>query len=70
MSKIKYYELKSVGCHIDKTGMTYPTFKNGKPDLSNPTHINDIENEEWFDTLDNNDKYTTIIIKHTMEREC
>ena len=33
-------------------------------------YINDIENEEWFDTLDNNDKYTTIIIKHTMEREC
>jgi len=56
MNKIKYYELKSVGCHINEKGYTYPTLKDGEIDLSNPFHIEDIEENEWFNTLSKKDK--------------
>ena len=50
-------ELESVGCVIDENGVTYPqspdnedgTF--GGYDEDGGFHVNDIENEEWFDAL-------------------
>ena len=53
---MKYYELKSVGCHIDKDGYTYPTLRDGSPDLEDPCHIDDITNDEWYDSLSQKDR--------------
>ena len=56
MNKIKqYYVLLSVGYAIDEDGFTYPMFESGIPDLSNPYHIEDIYQDEWFDALSQND---------------
>ena len=45
-------ELESVGCCIDtKTGMTYPMYADGTHDEEMGCHLEDIENDEWFDTL-------------------
>ena len=48
--------LSSVGCVIDKTtGITFPIHADDTIDWDGGTHIHDIENEEWFDNLSQND---------------
>ena len=45
-------ELNSVGCVIDENGVTYPMLADGPGiDGDGACHINDIENEEFFDAL-------------------
>ena len=48
-------ELKSVGCVIDENGVTYPMLVDGDYDVDGACHINDIENEEFFDNLSQED---------------
>ena len=43
--------LDSVGNVIDENGVTYPMLSDGGHDIFAGVHINDIENEEWFDAL-------------------
>ena len=43
--------LDSVGNVIDENGVTYPMLADGGHDIFAGVHINDIENEEWFDAL-------------------
>ena len=43
--------LNSVGCVIDENGVTYPMLVDGGYDEDGGFHVNDIENEEWFDAL-------------------
>ena len=53
-----YTLLESVGCHIGEDGFTYPhTDEHGIPDLSDDmgVHLEDIEDDEWFDTLSRED---------------
>lgn len=52
----KIMELNSVGCGIDETGMVYPQLQNGNYDLEMGNHISEIDNEEWFEQLNDNDK--------------
>ena len=48
--------LSSVGCVIDKsTGITFPIHSDGTIDWDGGTHIHDIENEEWFESLSDKD---------------
>ena len=48
--------LSSVGCVIDKsTGVTFPIHKDDTIDWDGGTHIHDIENEEWFESLSQKD---------------
>ena len=48
--------LSSVGCVIDKsTGVTFPIHKDDTIDWDGGTHIHDIENEEWFESLSEKD---------------
>ena len=44
-------ELNSVGNVIDENGVTYPMLVDGGYDIFGGIHINDIENEEFFDAL-------------------
>ncbi len=44
-------ELNSVGNVIDENGVTYPMLVDGGYDVFGGIHINDIENEEFFDAL-------------------
>ena len=48
-------ELKSVGNVIDENGVTYPMLVDGGYDIFAGVHINDIENEEFFDALSDED---------------
>ena len=54
-------ELESVGCVIDENGVTYPQYPDnedgtfGGYDDDGGFHVNDIENEEWFDALSQED---------------
>ena len=49
-------ELNSVGCVIDENGVTYPMLVDGLGiDGDGACHINDIENEEFFDALSDED---------------
>ena len=49
-------ELNSVGCVIDENGVTYPMLADGLGiDGDGACHINDIENEEFFDALSQED---------------
>ena len=48
-------ELNSVGCVIDENGVTYPMLVDGDYDIDGACHVNDIENEEWFDALSQED---------------
>ena len=48
-------ELNSVGCVIDENGVTYPMLVDGGYDEDGACHINDIENEEFFDALSTED---------------
>ena len=48
--------LSSVGCVIDKsTGITFPIHSDDKIDWDGGTHVYDIENEEWFESLSQKD---------------
>ena len=48
--------LSSVGCVIDKsTGVTFPIHTDDTIDWDGGTHIHDIENEEWFESLSEKD---------------
>ena len=47
--------LDSVGCVIDENGVTYPMLVDGDYDIDGACHINDIENEEFFDALSQED---------------
>lgn len=49
-------ELNSVGCGIDENGIVYPQLQNGNYDLEMGNHISEIDNEEWFEQLNDNDK--------------
>jgi hypothetical protein len=48
-------ELNSVGNVIDENGVTYPMLVDGGYDIFGGIHINDIENEEFFDALSTED---------------
>ena len=48
-------ELNSVGCVIDENGVTYTMLVDGDYDVDGACHINDIENEEFFDALSQKD---------------
>ena len=48
-------ELESVGCVIDENGVTYPMLVDGGHDIFAGVHVNDIENDEWFDALSQED---------------
>ena len=48
-------ELNSVGNVIDENGVTYPMLVDGGYDVFGGIHINDIENEEFFDALSTED---------------
>ena len=51
-----FVELKSVGCWFNKEdGMTYAALIEGGWDELSGAHIDDIENNEWFDTLSQKD---------------
>ena len=52
---MKLYNLESVGNVIDENGVTYPMLADGGHDIFAGVHINDIENEEWFDALSQED---------------
>jgi len=47
--------LNSVGNVIDENGVTYPMLADGGYDIFGGIHINDIENEEFFDALSQED---------------
>ena len=47
--------LNSVGNVIDEDGVTYPMLVDGGYDIFGGIHINDIENEEFFDALSTED---------------
>ena len=47
--------LESVGNVIDENGVTYPMLADGGHDIFAGVHVNDIENEEWFDALSQED---------------
>ena len=47
--------LNSVGNVIDENGVTYPMLADGGHDIFAGVHINDIENEEFFDALSQDD---------------
>ena len=47
--------LDSVGNVIDENGVTYPMLADGGHDIFAGVHINDIENEEFFDALSQED---------------
>ena len=58
-------ELESVGCCIDtKTGMTYPMYADGSWDEEMGCHLEDIETDEWFDALSDEDR---VIVNRVME---
>ena len=47
--------LNSVGNVIDEDGVTYPMLVDGGYDIFGGIHIDDIENEEFFDALSQED---------------
>ena len=47
--------LESVGNVIDENGVTYPMLVGGGYDIFGGIHINDIENEEFFAALSQED---------------
>ena len=57
--------LNSVGCVIDENGVTYPQYPDnedgtfGGYDEDGAFHVDDIENDEWFDALSTED-WTTL----------
>jgi hypothetical protein len=53
---LKITQLKGVGCGLGGNGMVYPQLSNGEYDFDNGTHILDIDNTDWFKSLDTNDE--------------
>jgi len=53
---LKITELNSVGSGLCDNGMVYPQLSNGEYDLDTGTHILDIDNTDWFKSLDTNDE--------------
>jgi len=47
--------LNSVGNVIDENGVTYPMLADGGHDIFAGVHINDIDNEDFFDALSQDD---------------
>ena len=47
--------LNSVGSVIDENGIVYPMLEDGGHDTLAGVHVNDIENDEWFDALSQED---------------
>ncbi len=47
--------LESVGNVIDENGVTYPMLVDGGYDIFGGIHVNDIENDEFFDALSTED---------------
>ena len=47
--------LDSVGCVVDENGVTYPMLVDGGYDEDGGIHINDIEEEYWFESLSDED---------------
>ena len=45
------FKLNSVGCVIDKNGITYSMYADGGYDIDSGCHVNDIENDEFFKAL-------------------
>ena len=52
---MKLVNLESVGNVIDENGVTYPMLADGGHDIFGGIHVNDIENEEFFDALSDED---------------
>jgi hypothetical protein len=52
---MKLVNLESVGNIIDEKGVTYPMLADGGYDWLGGIHIHDIENEEWFESLSDED---------------
>ena len=52
---MKLVNLESVGNVIDESGVTYPMLADGGYDIFGGIHIHDIENEEWFESLSEED---------------
>ena len=48
---MNFIELDSIGTIVDDKGICYPAFKDGTPDLNNPCHIMDTENDEWWTSM-------------------
>ena len=47
--------LNSVGSVIDENGVTYPMLADGGYDIFAGVHIDDIDNEDFFDALSQDD---------------
>ena len=54
MSLIK---LNSVGCVIDRNGITYPMYADGSYDIDGGCHVNDIDNDEFFKALNRDELF-------------
>ena len=52
---MKLVNLESVGSVIASNGITYPMLVDGGYDEDGGIHIHDIENEEWFESLSDED---------------
>ena len=52
--------LKSVGSAIGSDGTVYPLKVDNTLDINMGCHIKDIENDEWFERLDDEDNLTLL----------
>ena len=52
---MKLVNLESVGNVIDGDGVTYPMLVDGGYDIFGGIHVNDIENDEFFEALSDDD---------------
>ena len=50
-----FKNLNSVGHVIDENGVVYPMLADGGHDIFAGVHINDIDNEDFFDALSQDD---------------
>jgi hypothetical protein len=61
---MKLYNLESVGAVVNEAGIAYPMNEDGTPDLANGTDLCDIEADEWWKALSNEDSYTAMGIQN------
>ena len=61
---MKLYSLESVGAIVNEAGIAYPMNEDGTPDLANGTDLCDIEADEWWRALSNEDSYTAMGIQN------